>query len=341
MPSGLGEVLVVDDDARLCTLIVESLKACHVDCTGVTRGQEAADLLDRGDFDVLLTDISMPHTSGMDLLDHALVHAPRCRVILMTGMRSARTLAQALQHGAYDYLQKPFEMEQLLLAVHGALRGGGSAGAALSMKAARALQCDQKRDQAGLETVRALVKAVEAKDPCTCRHSEHVAHYAIALWDHLAFDPGRRKSIRTASLLHDIGKIGIADRILTKPGRLTDTEFAHIRRHPAIGSEILENIVMFSAEARLIRHHHERWDGLGYPDGLRGEEIPLGARIIAIADALDAMLMRRSYKDPFTVARAIEELQAGAGAQFDPHLAEVAVLWVRANEPKMILHHAA
>ncbi|MFP4054942.1 MAG: HD-GYP domain-containing protein [Phycisphaerae bacterium] len=189
--------------------------------------------------------------------------------------------------------------------------------------------------------MRALVKAVEAKDPCTCRHSEHVAHYAVALWDHLAFDPARRESIRTASLLHDIGKIGIADRILTKPGRLTDKEFVHIRRHPAIGSEILENIAMFSAEARLIRHHHERWDGLGYPDGLRGEQIPLGARIIAIADALDAMLMRRSYKDPFSIPRAIEELQAGAGTQFDPHLAEVAVLWVRANEPRIILPQAA
>ncbi|MFP4216200.1 MAG: HD domain-containing phosphohydrolase [Phycisphaerae bacterium] len=336
MSNAFPRVLVVDDDVRLGRAVEEGLKARGQGCLVVNGAIRARQLMHRHTFDVLVTDVSMPVATGLELLDDALELNPDCRVILITGIRSARCLARALEAGAYDFLHKPFEVSELARVVKAALDGGIAP--ALSLRAAKALEQKQVTGQAGLEAVGALVKAVEAKDPCTCRHSEHVAHYAVALADLLGLGSSETERIRTAAMLHDAGKIGIPDRILTKPGRLDDSEFGRIRRHPAIGAEILENIAMFSQEAGLIRYHHERWDGTGYSEGLRGEQIPLGARIIAIADAIDAMLMRRSYKAPFTVEQTVAQLEQGSGTQFDPNLAAVAARWVRENPDQVILH---
>ncbi|NQT20039.1 MAG: HD-GYP domain-containing protein, partial [Planctomycetes bacterium] len=168
-------------------------------------------------------------------------------------------------------------------------------------------------------------RAVEAKDPYTRRHSEQVAHYAVNLAGALGLPPSAVESIRVASLLHDLGKIGVPDRILTKPEPLTDEEFEHIRRHPAMGSEILSSITMFGEETQLIRYHHERWDGKGYPNGLTGEESPLASRIMQVADCIDAMLMQRAYKKGYPVEKMIGELIRCAGVQFDPKIAAAAV----------------
>jgi putative two-component system response regulator len=328
--------LVVDDDVRLGRAVEEGLQARGLDCLAVDDAVRARRLLQQHAFDVLVSDVSMPVATGLELLEDALDANADCRVILITGIHSARCLARALEAGAYDFIHKPFEVSELARVVSAAL--GGGVAPSLTLRAAKALEQKQVTGQAGLEAVRALVRAVEAKDPCTSRHSEHVAHYAVALAEMLALGHGETDRIRTASLLHDAGKIGIPDRILTKPGRLDTAEFGRIRRHPAIGAEILENIAMFSQEAVLIRHHHERWDGGGYPDGLAGEDIPLGARIIAIADALDAMLMKRSYKSAFTVEQTVDQLHKGSGSQFDPDLAGVALKWVREHPDEVILH---
>jgi putative two-component system response regulator len=336
MSNAFPRVLVVDDDVRLGRAVEEGLRARGHDCLAVDGAIRARELLGEHAFEVLVTDVSMPVATGLELLEDALKANPGCRVILITGIHSPRCLARALEAGAYDFIHKPFEVAELARIVSAALEGGVAP--SLSLRAARALEQKQATGQAGLEAVRALVKAVEAKDPCTSQHSEHVAHYATALAELLSLGRSEIDRIRTAALLHDAGKIGIPDRILTKPGRLDDTEFGRIRRHPAIGAEILENIAMFSQEAALIRYHHERWDGGGYSVGLSGEDIPLGARIIAIADALDAMLMRRSYKEAFTVEKTVAQLEQGSGSQFDPDLAVVAVKWVREHPDQVILH---
>jgi putative nucleotidyltransferase with HDIG domain len=191
--------------------------------------------------------------------------------------------------------------------------------------------------QALLDFVRALVRTVEAKDAYTRRHSEQVAHYAVNLARVLVLPETTVESIRVASLLHDIGKIGVPDRVLTKSGRLTDEEFEHIRRHPALGAEILANIPLFRREAQLVRHHHERWDGRGYPDGLAGQESPLASRIIQVADCIDAMLMERTYKKGYPVADMLGELIRCSGTQFDPQVAAAALQWCRSNPDKLIL----
>jgi len=187
------------------------------------------------------------------------------------------------------------------------------------------------------ESAEALVQVVEAKDPYTRRHSEHVAQYAVALARHVRMEHQQVECIHVAALLHDIGKIAVPDFILTKPGSLTEREFDLVRQHPTVGADILENISLLKAEATLIRFHHENWDGTGYPAGLAAEQIPIGSRIINIADSMDAMLMHRAYRRAYPVEKMLQELQRCGGKQFDPDLAQAAVDWCRHNTDKLIL----
>jgi putative nucleotidyltransferase with HDIG domain len=185
--------------------------------------------------------------------------------------------------------------------------------------------------------VLALVRAVDAKDSYTRRHSEQVAHYAKAIAEAMGLPARLIESIHIAALLHDIGKIGVPDRILTKVGTLTEEEFWHIRRHPALGAEILGTVGLFKAESLLVRHHHERWDGCGYPDGLTGEESPLGARVIMVADCIDAMLMERTYKKGYSVEKMLTELTRCAGTQFDPKIEAAALAWCQSHREALFL----
>ena len=179
-----------------------------------------------------------------------------------------------------------------------------------------------------VESTRALVAAVEAKDPYTQKHSFTVAAYAEAIGKRMKLAPRMVETLRAAALLHDVGKIGVPDAILTKPGPLTEKEFEVIKRHPEIALEILGHVSYLTDERPLILHHHERYDGTGYPDGLAGDRIPIGARILAVADALDTMFAPRSYKEPYPLSRVRAELTAGAGSQFDPQVAEAALGWL-------------
>jgi putative nucleotidyltransferase with HDIG domain len=172
-----------------------------------------------------------------------------------------------------------------------------------------------------LSTTAALVRAVDAKDPYTQGHSERVMQYTLLLCDQLLDRNVHRENARLAGLLHDIGKIGMRDNILFKESRLTEEEFQDVRKHPLLSARILEATTLPDEVIAAVRHHHERWDGTGYPDGLRGEEIPLLARIIAIVDAFDAMTSTRAYRSGMTCAAALHEITARAGAQYDPELA--------------------
>ncbi len=183
----------------------------------------------------------------------------------------------------------------------------------------------QQLSHARCEVTRALVAAVEAKDPYTNHHSEKVAEYTQRIAASLGLSARQSAVLRNAAVLHDVGKLGVPDAILCKPGPLTDEEFETIKRHPRIGVDILRHISHLTSELPLILHHHERYDGSGYPDGLAGEAIPFGASILAVADALDAMLSRRSYKEPYKVDRAMEELVRQKGRQFDPVVVDHAI----------------
>ncbi len=173
------------------------------------------------------------------------------------------------------------------------------------------------------DALRALVKALEAKDPYTKEHSERVTEYALLLAQEMGLSPEEIESLRFAGHLHDVGKVGIADAILLKPGRLTPQEYEIIKQHPVIGAEIVGHISLLQEEARIIRYHHERFDGKGYPEGLKGEEIPLLARILAVADAYDAMTSRRPYRPSLSPERAYKEILRCSGTQFDPEVVKI------------------
>ena len=336
MTTASKAVLIVDDKPGMCLLIGDELSALGFDCHGVTDSEEARDLLETEKYDLLIADISMPRVSGLGLLAFARQRAPECKVILTTGFSKTEHLAQALMLGAYDYIEKPFHMEDLAEMVLEATSAETDA-PQLHLRAAEALQSGRQAKQAAFDSVAALIHAVEAKDPYTRRHSEHVRHYATSLAQAMGAPQQIRETVRVSALLHDIGKIGVPDRILTKPGKLTDDEFEYIRQHPALGADILAHIALFGQEATVVRHHHEKWDGTGYPDGLVGNEIPWAARVINVADSMDAMLMARSYKDAYDVDRLMLELQICAGRQFDPEIAAAALSWCRECADKLIL----
>jgi putative two-component system response regulator len=336
MDGDAAQILVVDDDPHVCALIREELVGRGLACQATVDPSQARQLVGSQRFAVLVADIQMPRVTGLDLLAYAGRHAPACKVILITGASKREYLAQAIMLGAYDYVEKPLVLQELADLVLRAIDGGASP-SRLPWRAAAAMELSSQAKQASLDSVRALVRAVEAKDPYTRRHSEQVAHYATHLAEAMGMPREMVEQIHTASLLHDIGKIGVPDHILTKPGKLTDKEFEHIRRHPALGAEIIANITLFGREAQLVRHHHEQWDGQGYPDGLTGEETPLASRIICVADCIDAMLMERTYKKGYSVAKMLGELVRAAGTQFDPKIAAAAVQWCRGNPGKLIL----
>ena len=334
--NGPGRVLVVDDEPSVCALIRDGLAPYGFRCTTVSEPRKAKHLLDHQGFSVMVTDVAMEGLGGLDLLAHARQSTPDCKVILITGKPSAEVLAEALSLGAYDYFPKPFDIRRLVDTIKGAMVDE-SGSQHLPMRAAKAMEMESRLRETSLETIRALAHAVEAKDPYTRRHSEQVTHYALNIAEYLERPAKEIESIRIAALLHDIGKIGIPDNILTKPGALEQAELAMVRKHPILGSEILSNITIFEQEARLVRYHHENWDGSGYPDGLAAEEIPLGARIINVADSMDAMLMKRTYKRAYSSRKMLRELARCAGRQFDPQIAAAAIEWCNRHPKKLIL----
>ncbi len=188
---------------------------------------------------------------------------------------------------------------------------------------------------AHVESMQALLAAVDAKDSYTRSHSMNVAAYADAVARRMDLSAPNRRTLQAASLLHDIGKIGIPDRILNKPGKLTDEEYAVMRRHPQMGVDILKPFAGLRDHRRIILHHHERYDGRGYPNGCRGEDIPLGSRILAAVDAVDTMLSRRTYKEPMHSSEVRKELASQAGIQFDPAVVSVTLGWMDDGGPDM------
>lgn len=334
--SSSPEVLVVDDDPQVGGLIKRVLDERGIACTVVTDSGQVAELLAARQPAVLVADISMPEVGGVELLSVARKVAPQCRVILVSGVSCAQSLAEGMSLGAYDYFHKPFDCQELADAVAKAMSHSQQPDP-LVRRAAEAMQLETKLRRDALDSIGAMVRAVEAKDPYTRRHSEHVAHYGVLLGQYVGLPAAAVEAIRVASLVHDMGMIGVPDDVLGKAGKLTEEEFDHVRRHPALGAHILEEIGVFGTEAHLVRHHHERWDGQGYPDGLEAEEIPLGSRVILIADSIDTMLMPRCYKQAFLVERMLDELTRCAGRQYDPVLAARAVQWCMLHPEELIL----
>lgn len=326
-------VLVVDDEEAIREVVSTLLEAQGYRCTPCSNGKIALDAFGKDSFDLVLSDIVMPEMDGLKLLAQLRSLDPDVPVIMVTAMHDISIALEAIRAGAYDYILKPFEKDQLHLSVRRALEH-------------RRLVLENRTYQTELEnlvgertqqlsvalqdleqsydyTLEALGGALDAKDAETEGHCQRVTAFTITMAKAMGVDKGQLRHIARGAFLHDIGKMGIPDHILRKPGPLTGEEREIMRRHCEIGYAVLERIPFLKEAAEIVLSHQECYDGSGYPRGLKGEQIPLGARIFAIADTLDAMISDRPYRKAMPISAVRDEVRKYSGRQFDPRVAEV------------------
>lgn len=317
-------ILVVEDEDSVRSLLLRKLARAGLTAVGAANGIDALALLREQCFGVVMSDINMPKLNGLELLQIIRETYPDIVVVIVTAYGDLDHAVAAMRLGASDYVVKPFDLDQVMNAVQQALRQRQRN---LARRYLESQSRIQQPAEAGhrllLSTVTALANSLEAKDPYTVGHSQRVATLAERLALALGLPESDTQYIRMAGLLHDIGKIGIREAVINKPGPLTPVEYAHIQTHPLISERILVPVAELNGALRMIRNHHERWDGSGYPDSLKELEIPLGARILAIADAYDAMTSQRPYRPPLPHDVVLREIQKGAGHQFDPTLSRL------------------
>jgi response regulator RpfG family c-di-GMP phosphodiesterase len=325
---GIGRrALLVEDEAHVRSVIANYLGRegfATEACGSVAEGIKWL----RDEFDVVVTDIRLPGASGNEMVSAVKARWPATQVIVITGLQDAQVAAEALNAGADRSLFKPFGMPELRAHLVDALGRRDRILAERTEKHLLTTEARARAEQAReavLKGARALVRAVEVRDPYTRGHSDRVARYAQTLASARA---GTNELIdadllKLACELHDVGKIGVSDAILNKEGRLTAEEFSQVRRHPRTGRRILEPLLDDPAVLAVVSWHHERWDGAGYPDGLAGDTIPIAARIVSVADALDAMTSERAYRAALGWDEALQQMRELAGSQFDPGVVEL------------------
>jgi putative nucleotidyltransferase with HDIG domain len=327
-------ILVVDDEETIREIVCSMLGAAHFQTRQAANGVEALAILESGDeFDLVLSDLMMAEMDGIALLERAKERYPDMPIVMVTTVHDISVALQAIHNGAYDYLPKPFEREQLLNTVRRALenrrlkRENDAYRTNLeALVAARTQQWKtalSKLEESYDITLEALGDALDLKDAETEHHSKRVTAYTIAIARKMGLSKEEIRVIARGAFLHDIGKMAIPDDILTKPGKLTEPEMAIMKEHCYRGYKILSRIPFLAEAAEIVYSHQERYDGLGYPRGLKGEEIPLGARIFAIADTLDAMRSDRPYRKAQSIEAVRKEIDAWSGRQFDPQIVKV------------------
>lgn len=285
-------------------------------------GAEALEVLEReGEIPVCISDIYMPEMDGLTFLREALKRYPDMAVIMLTGVAEVTTAVECLKLGALDYIAKPVMVEEVRARLDKALEKRDlilqNRFYQLNLET-RVRDLDRTNKLSVINGVQMLVHALEAKDAYTSGHSSRVSRYAMKAAVLLGFTGDALEHIRLGGELHDIGKIGTREDILNKPGPLTSDEFQHVKAHAALGERILTPFLGGSPTVlRIVRSHHERMDGSGFPDALQGDQIPLEARIVAVVDAFDAMTTNRAYRQPRTANEAIQELRRCAGVHFD------------------------
>lgn len=333
----LRTILVIDDDPAIRKVLSLGLERLGYTVRIAINGQEGLDALESHscDPDCILLDIRMPVLSGKEALPKIRELLPLTPVIMLTAYNDLATGLDAMRNGAFDYLVKPSRLEQIAETIGKALRYRDivwekyeqdkkneeyKQSLELSMQS-RTLELNetyQKLKAANMQTVQALAETIEAKDQYTQGHCERVRNLAVSLAHELKLPNDQIEPLEYAALLHDIGKIGIPERILNKVGPLDQEEIEVIKMHPIIGAQILSIVEFFAPAINGVRHHHERWDGAGYPDGVAGENIDPLARIITLADTFDAMAQSRPYRKALPLEAVLEEIRAESGKQFAP-----------------------
>jgi putative two-component system response regulator len=329
----MEHILIVDDEEMIRDLLCSALSQESYICHQASNVEEAFQLLDKQQVDLVISDIMMPGRSGVELLRDLKQVDPDTSILMITGLSDMNTAMECVHLGADDYITKPFGINRVVLTVKNLIER-------------RCLALEKKHYQVSLEfkvmeqtaqirktmdelssaydnTLTALVKALDAREKEVGSHSERVMNYAALLGSKLGLVGRELQELAKGALLHDIGKIGISDNILLKPGQLDDNEWIEMRKHPQVGYEILSEIAFLKAPAEIILAHHERYDGTGYPKRLKGDQIPIGSRIFAVVDTLDAMTSDRPYRKALPFAMVVNEIIKFRGSQFDPSIADL------------------
>ncbi len=325
-------VLVVDDEAHVRSMIGATLERQGYEVHLASCGREAMEALDQFSFELILTDIVMQEGNGLALLERIHSEHPNLPVIMVTAIHDISVAIDSMRRGAYDYLLKPFEREHLIATVQRALdhRHALQENHTYQQNLEQVVRARTEMLRQAMEdlehsydvTLEALGDALDLKDSETEGHSKRVTAYTIALARAIGVSPAEIKIIARGAFLHDIGKMAIPDEILRKPGKLTHQEQDVMREHCTRGYQMLRKIPFLSEAAEIVFTHQEHFDGSGYPSGLRGSSIPVGARIFAVADALDAITSDRPYRVSRTFDAAREEIVRCSGTQFDPAVVE-------------------
>ena len=323
-------VLVVDDEETIRTSLARFLRARGFDVTTAESGAAALVAMQDERFVAMLSDIRMPEMTGLELVPQAHALDPDLAIIMLTAVNDAPTATEALGMGAMDYLMKPVELGDLATALERALHKRALAIEQRKVErlireevAAQTEELRQERERLHsmvVETVQALVRAQEAKDPFMRGHSDRVSDLAGSVASTLGLSDDQIDTIRLAARVMDVGKIGIRESVLNKPGALTADEFEHVKSHVMIGVDIISSIKPLQDTLDPVRHHHEHFDGTGYPAGLAGEQISLGGRILAASDAYDALTSRRAWREPMTPPDALSFLEERSGSLLDPQV---------------------
>ncbi|MGN6390738.1 MAG: HD domain-containing phosphohydrolase [Gemmatimonadales bacterium] len=330
MPLSGGPVtlLVVDDEEAIRSALRRYLVQQGYDVALAASGEAALDLVRRQKVTGILLDVNLPGTNGIELVPRLLELEPTAAILMLTAVNDATSAALCMQRGAFDYLLKPIDLTHLGRAIGRALERrhtlleGQQVNQWLkeevALRAAERRVAQATQERISVATLEALVNALEAKDPYLRGHSARVADLSAGIAAYLERPDGEIEAIRTAGRLHDIGKIGIREEILHKQGPLSDEEYEHVKQHVLVGCQILAPLVHLQDVIALVRSHHERWDGSGYPDRLAGGAIPLGARIIGAVEIYDALTTARPYQEKMPPEDAIDRMRELVGSAIDP-----------------------
>jgi len=323
------KILIIDDELMPRYSIQQILKGRYTVFTA-TGGREGLDLMAQNPMDVVVLDLRMPDMDGITVLREIKKRYPDTQVILLTAYASLDSARSALRLGAFDYLTKPFDKDDVINVIERGLQKKRDLSTKklehedlLLTKEYLTQEIETVRQNLMLYydgTIKALIYAIDAKDHYTFDHSEHVAKLSSIIAEGVGFPKLTKEKLQHAAIMHDIGKIGISEQLLRKDSLLTRDEHIEMRKHPNIGAKIVNAVPFLEDTVEVILYHHERFDGTGYPEGLKGDKIPLTARIVAIADTVDAMMRDRPYRKALSYSQLIDELKKGSGTQFDPEI---------------------
>ncbi len=325
--------MIVDDEEAIREVVSTLLEAQGYECASVGNGRLAKEYLGNHSADLVLSDMVMPEMDGLSLVEWLRKTDPDVPVIMVTAMHDLSTALEAIRRGAYDYILKPFEKDNLYLGVRRALEHRRlvmenrnyqrNLEKLVEERTAQLKGALEQLEQSYDDTLEALGGALDLKDAETEGHCRRVTAFTIAIAKEMKVPPQNLPQIARAAFLHDIGKMAIPDQILRKPGPLTAEEREIMRNHCEIGYKMVKRIPFLREAAEIVLSHQEYFDGTGYPRSLKGEQIPLGARIFAVADALDAMISDRPYRKALPITHAREEIERCSGTQFDPDVVQV------------------